>query len=849
MDHLLRKRYENHAGVDLKSNDLTRSDRFASTMRNAQYRDSGAPEKRKGYQGHGASVGGFGQWTYNRVNPTTGADEAEIVALDQNLYRLLEATLTVAYAGAESNCRISIFLDSATSQYRCQIDEGTTQVLDYALGAGFDEASPITLSQLATQINALAGFTATVSGTSSTPAAFLKITRDHDLATATGENLVVSARYSEQINSTVSNPLSTYYGQRNAEDFELASAVNLINCLYIASGHDQTMKYDGQTFYRAGLPAPASVASVVGAAGAVTGNNYYHRATYVQYDAAGNIIEANATTVTSGINLAAERATVTVANIQAGTGYNTNCAIVAGAQVTVNQITVDNGSGGTHTMKVGDTAYFYDSVSAAYVEREVTAISSTTITVAGAAVTVADNAVISNNLRIAIWRSKTSGSTPSLYYLADEIPNNSFAATQTYDDNKADASLGALYIPPLSDRSPPPKARYITQWDGSCMLAGNHENPNYLYASQDGPEYFPADTNQWDISTSVGDHIAGIAQNNEVFVILKDESFAVANGEIGTGSIRIEIKSQDNGCVAHATIQEVNGVLCWLSKKGPRCSIGGQVPRPLGEHVDPLSGQSSGASRIDPSFNNAGKPETEQFAMKRAVAINDTIGKKYLLFVPAESETASTMHPNSNSKVFAYDYTRDAWLLWDNLNFAGGVNILEGVLYFRERRYSSFAGAVTFVLYRRHDLEDAYDYADHTSPIGGTDDDAWDYSQQWEALGEPSVLKRALLVRIFCLEEMANNDFDLTVIQEMNYQADVTRAEFDFEIPGTGYGAAEYGNDEYGDPAQAAAYHELNRERCFSWRLRFQNNTLHENPILSGWETECVAPFRAEMKK
>jgi hypothetical protein len=108
-------------------------------------------------------------------------------------------------------------------------------------------------------------------------------------------------------------------------------------------------------------------------------------------------------------------------------------------QVSVSTITVDDGSGGSHTMKVGQTAYFYDSVSASFVTREITAVAATTITIAGAAVTVADNAVISNNLRIMILRTVSTG---TIYKFVAEIPNNSFSATQVYTDATADASLG-----------------------------------------------------------------------------------------------------------------------------------------------------------------------------------------------------------------------------------------------------------------------------------------------------------------------------------------------------------------------------------------------------------------------
>ena len=809
-------------------------------MNNAQYRQSGSPEKRKGYQGHAAHVGGFGQWTYQRVNPTTGVLEPEVIKIDQNLWKGLETQIEIDYTGLATSAEISIFLDPTTSTYKCEIQEGAIVVLSVNLGTGIDEVSPYTATQLNTAINALTNFTATLTGAGTTPAAFFKIVRAWDLV-AMG-NLTLEAFYFSQVNTPLTNPFSTYYSHKSDADFENVSAVQIQNCMYFGSGYEDIYKYDGQTFYRAGLPEPASVTSAIAAGpGAITGSNYFHRAQYIQYDNAGNIIEGNIASTATGLNPAAQNMDVTVANILAATGFNTNCAIVNGAQVAVNLITVDNGSGGNHTMKVGDTAYFFDAVSGTYVTRAVTATGLTTITVAGAAVTVADNAVISNNLRIEIWRNKTSAITPSVFYLVEEIPNNSFAATQVYTDSKTDSNLGAQLIPPATDRSVPPRGKYISQWNGIAMLAGNLLNPLILYYSDvDGPEYFPADSNQLLIESGAQDIISGIAPNNEVFTVHGQSSFTVVSGDILTGQLRIETKSRDTGCVAHATLAEVDGLLCWLSSRGPRYSTGGQVPLPLGASVD--ANRQESASRIDPEFDNLGRPSQEQYVFKRALGYSDLLTGWYLLYVPTETSFGSDISPNDNSRVFTYDKNRDAWLIWSNLNLQGGISQLNRELFFSERRYSNFTGSLQSYMYRRHNLEDAWDYADNTEAI------SWEYDSQWDPLNEPSVLKKYLKLRIFALEEITNNEFTLTIEQETNYQKEVAKATFTMSIPGGGYGITPYGTTAYGDPGQGEDTHPLHRDRIYSTRFRFKNSTIHENVVMTGWEIEAVTPYRAEFK-
>jgi hypothetical protein len=837
-EHLIEERYDNHRGINPKANDLTRDRNFASGMLNAQYsRDSGAVEKRKGYQGHAAHVGGYGLFTYNRIDPTTEDADPEVLAIDKNLHTLTENTFTVAYAGAATNCTISILYIPDEDEYKCQIVEGTSTVLDESLGIGFDEASPITLANLKTAIDAVTGFSATITGTTSTPAAFLKSVRNWDLSSATGANFVGVAKYWTQVNSTVTNPFNTSYTNRNDENWENVSAQELQNCIYFANGYTEIYKYDGQTFYRAGVPSVASLTSALGAAGNPNGTNYYHRAQYIQYDAAGNIVEGNLAITASGVNAVNQRITVTVANIQASTGFNTNCAVVAGAQAGVTTITVDNGSGGSHTMKVGDTAYFYDSVTADYIERSVTAVSGTTITISGANVTVADNDVISNNLRIAIYRNKTAGSTPSIFYLVAEIPNNSFAATQAYTDNLADASLGALLIPPITDRSPPPKGKYLASFQNSLIIAGNPTYRRRLYWSDiDGPEYFPTDTNQQDVETISGETLVGIAPSGTVLAIFTNRTTSFLSGTIGDNNIRIETKAYDIGCDAHASIIQVEGFTAWWSGSGPYFSINGQMPEPLGKNQD-------GAGRLENVMVQDGMLEEEIFKPKRIVAFNWAAEQKALWFLPAESEDGSNnIYPNSNSVIYAYDYTRDAWLKWNNINMAAGaVNFLNET-YFQERRYSSFATAIKSIFYRFHNSNDAFDYQDNAGAI------SWEYDTAWEALGKPSVLKRFLEVKLYSLEEIPNNEFTVTVTQEINYRRDTADIQFTIDFTGVGYGQSAYGTAGYGDTADGTLRHDMYRNRIRSTRLRFSNSEEQANCLISAWEFLIAAPYRPEFK-
>lgn len=827
------KRYENLAGVDYKSSDLKFPEAYATALRNIQFTNTGSVEKRKGYQGSAESKGGQGLFTYKTYNSTTGAESVELLAVDNNLWKLKEGTLTVTYSGAASLCVCSIIYDTSTNDYRFKIIEGTSEVLNYDLGLGFDEASPVTVNTLASAIGALTGFTA-VATVGTMPAAFLDCTVEYDLKASA---LVLKTRYWSQVNSpsTVFPGNSTY---KNDANFENTSGVQLYNILYFSNGYDAVKKYDGQNVYNAGVPTCSGVSLANSTVAGVLGvDNYSYKVTILQKDAQGNETEGN--WIESAIvDYNGNQIDVTVNNVLAASGYNTNCAVVNGVQAGVTTITVDNGSGGSHTMKVGDTAYFYDGVSAQYVERSVTAVASTTITISGAAVNVADNAVISNNLRIRLYRSKNSASSPTVWYDLVELPNNSFTANQTYRDNIADTSLGAVYVEPATDRSPPEKGRYISTFQGLLVTAGNLENVNTVsFSDIESPEYFPVPDNQVIVNDLLGDRITGISPSNEFFIMFQSKGIHSLSGDFVGQSFKVDQIANDIGCAAHASIQDVRGALMFMSLQGPRLLQGGQVPRGLGPYE-----QNPFVSRIDPIFDQQGESDTTKiFKFKRAVSFHDRISQRYLLFIPCETSTSGSVSANSNSLIFVYDYPRDAWLEWDYVNMAGGMVEYDSKFFFSERDYSAYSSALRYNLYKFHITETNYDYANNNSAISCYWKSAWDF------LGEASILKSFISVSIFSTGA-TENDFSLTFQTEVNWIPDM-KSEVTVSIGASGYGVDPYGTGPYGSPTEPTYVRKLNNNRVKSIRAVFTNSEMQKNINVTGYEFEIAAPYKPRFVK
>lgn len=840
------QRYNNFYGFDLRSNDLTFPEKRATYVENVQFTPTGTIEKRKGYQLHAEPGAKFGLFTYNRID-SNGVEQPEILGISNTIQKLLTTTLSVTYSGANAVANFELVYDPATDTFRCRIEVGTSQVLDYSLGLARDVGSPVTVQNLATQINLLAGFSATITGATNTPAACLTITPQVSLIS---NPISLTAKYWGSINVTPqpgsASPFAGSETNKNSANFENVTSAQVQNCIYFSNGYNAVMKYDGQNAYRAGLPPESgSTAYTVSAVLGAGANVYVYREQFIQIDANGNQIEGNpfSSAQYTGAEPSASSATVTVSNIQAGSGFNTNCAIVNGVQAGVTTITVDNGSGGSHTMKAGDTAYFFDGASSQYVSRTVTSVGATTITISGAAVNVADNAVISNNLRIRILRNKNTGTTPVLFFELVEIPNNSFAGTQTYTDSASDTSLVAEFLEPTTDRSPPVQGKYISAYQNLLVTAGNLTNPNECsFSDIENPEYFPLVANQITVTNLTGDIITAIHPSAESFLIFQNRAIHAVTGDVPNQNFRVDVLTQDVGCAAHASIADVRGGICFLSNVGPRVMVGTRLPKALGPAED-----NELNSRIDPLFNSEGLSSQQVLQLKRAVGFNDRINERYLIFIPAESVEGGVRFSNSNSQLVAYDYTRDAWVLWTNIDMTAGVTSIDSdrEIYFAERRDaipSSGATDIKYYMYRFLNTGTYHDYQDFNAAID------FIYKSPWEFMGNTGTLKNFERIKVYS-SEVVDAPFVLTVETEKDFIADASISTCTLNFDVAGYGTMPWDTDPWGSPSTTGIKHKLSNGRAISLRVIFSNSENQTNVQITGYELEMALSYAPGFKK
>lgn len=832
------KNFAQFKGVDLKSSDLSRPSEYASDMLNAEYNNTNAINKRKGFQYLTTSIGGFGLDIYKDTNLTTGAVTETVVTVDDSLYKLVDDSFNITYSGS-GNPLLNISLDVDAGTFKLIITEDTVEILNQDLGIGLDETSATPISTVVSAIDALADYAATSPTLGTGSGAFLELHYDTILSsTATS----ISFKRWSIVNESKANPLATSLGQRNTSDFENYSFANLNNVLYVASGYDDMMKYDGQTFYRAGMPAggdtdgsgdvglPATTSEPGTGATFHTGETYYYKYLYKQVDNKGNIVEGILSPISTLETIAAANTNISVVvrNILATSGFNTNCAVINGNQSTTSTITVDSG----HTMLAGDTAYFYDTAANLYVTRTVSSVTATTLVLAGAVVSVTDNYIISNNLRIGIYRTINGGS--SVFSLVAEIPNDSIGtATQTYTDATPDASLGSEYVVPIKSHGLPGKSRYLTTFRNILIQAGIPTSVNEVrWSDIDSPEYFPAESNTQLVDAYPGAKIMGIGSLDTSFIVFKDISIQSFVGDVGDATFRVdEIASGGIGCVAHHSIQKIGGSLFFLSNTGVYS-------------VDLKSGVSKIGELIAPEFTTFGV----EFNFQKATSINWINKYKYVLYMPVEAtDGSSNKYTTSDSKIYVFDYNHGAWLIWDSINAQGGFAYTNDTMYFHSRRLDGDSLTTKFPLAVFNNYGNRNDFSDHVDEI------SFEYTTHWETMGEPSVFKKFLRLKVYAL---LSDVFDgvsplytLTVETEHDFNAPTVVGPFDMDFTGgtDGWGGA-WGTSPYGDSTPPMLKGKLKVIKSRAMRFIFKNSVALENVLISGYEIEAVLPYKPMMK-
>ena len=783
IDHRLQKLFGNFKGLDKRSSDLNRDSEFATEIKNAVYRSSGAISKRKGYHGiAGNKEGGHGLVSYKNVNTTTGAITEELICVDSGGLKKLDTSkfLNVQYSGS-GNAWYTIYLDPTLKTFQFKVLLDGVYVLEKDLGTGF-ESSPYTLLTLSTDIAAMSNFATTLdSSLNSLPAAFLEPV---GLTEITNINLKYNKWSDIDKGDTGTDYFPTYTGASLGDvELENASFAQLNNVLYISNGYDELIKYDGVRYYKAGLPAAPAITSVVDAG---SGTSKTHSGSDNKHD---------------------------YMYIYEFTDDKEN--IISSVQSETKTYTASNNNDTTITIPAFPQAGF-------------------------------DFA--STKLKIKIYRTAGYSATPGLFYHLtgkDQTVANS-SSTYTITDDVTTATIQTsfnAFSDPIKKHSLPPKGKYITTFQDCLVIAGQRENVNNVQyslpynaaTSEIGSEYFPDDDNAAIVESSFGDKITSIAPLKDVLYIFHENSIHTLSGDIKAlsgVSYKIDLLTTEGGigCKAHATVQEYKSNLFFLSENGIY-SINNSSGYP--EEI---------SAPIQPEFK-----KLNSYTKQKSLSFNWVKENVMLFAIPLEISNGTAL-VTSSAKIFAYDTNKNAWLEWDNIECSGGIALLDNKVYFSTRSAHSSTNLIESQLYIMQDTGSTYDYTDHASPINFV------YKTNWEALGEPTVPKKFLRLKMYAMdsdETFESSSFILDVKVQRNYvRDDIGTISMDFAgISGGGWGIAQWGSSSWGSSVLQGLKTKLPSGKTRSLLLNFENKTINENVLISGYELEIATPYRLEIKE
>jgi len=824
MAYQISKYYRNILGLDLRVSDLNRNSGAATESVNTIYRQTGALSKRNGshLKSGNDESGAAGLVKFNNVTIGTGVISEDLLSLDDSLKKYTQQTYTITYSGATS-AYYDFYLDPDTATFKWDLYENGSLLFSQDCGTG-KAVSDTTVAEIKTLVDAETGFTMTIS---TTPGVEKIAFSDLGRVVALDSGGVDSYYYTwVAVPSTGSytTPFTTHWATRDASDFETASHAQMLDVLYIANGYDALHKYDGNRVYKAGLPQPTiptDATTGAGSLGSGAGVEYRWMYTFEHSDAKQNILSSlqseETTHTTAGAN---ESRDITLTHLTAGSGYGVAEAIVNGTQAGVTTITVSSG----HDLLIGDQVYIDDGVSGSIVKREVQSTTATTITIDGDAVDVTNLDPISQT-KISLWRTKEDG---TLFYLEQEFVNNTTTTTVTYTSTDADTSLVEEFIQSIKTPGLPPICRYIDVWRGQLVMTGNRESVNTVYYSDFDGENFPTDQS-FVTESRLGGGNSGIKSLDNGLFIFKPRSILTVTGDLGVDNIQVDALADDGvGCVANATIKEIDGTLWFLGKQGI--------------YTVNRQGHVQKSEQIDPKFNGT-------YSEKRAIAHYWIEKDLYLISLPFFSTDAGSKKylDKTNSFIMVYDLYRTAWSEWNTLNMSGGVAEYQGNIYmtgFDQNPVDSTADTY-FTKILDSGLED--DYADHNEGI------AFSYKTHWEALGEPSIYKKFLRMKVHALDgtigDFETDKFTLSVATEHDYvQAPESTFTLDFGGGSLGWGGSPWGQFVWGETRLEQLTSKLASKKAKALRTIFTNSNIHENVLISGYDLEISASYDLQIK-
>lgn len=422
------------------------------------------------------------------------------------------------------------------------------------------------------------------------------------------------------------------------------------------------------------------------------------------------------------------------------------------------------------------------------------------------------------NIEVLLLRTKDNG---SIFFVVDTLPYNN--AGTVFNDSETDANLLEDYTLPPFELNLTPVCRYIDIWRDQIVLTGESTIVSKVFYSDiEYPEGF-SESNTFLSSGRSGGANSGIKSHDNYLYVFKPNSIDTVTGDLGTGQFQVDTLTDEGiGCLSNQSIVEAQGKIWFLGRRGIY-SLDRQ-------------GLTLESSPLSPIFTL----ELQKIRTLRSVGFY-WINEEVIMFSLPEKVTsplASETTFNPESRVLAYHIQSRVWTIWNNIEMSGGVSQDGDEVWF-SGSYENAAGGVTYTSSQFLRTLNRIDYADHVSPIKS------EYKTNWETLGEPSVPKKFVRLKIFSLDTplqaFESTDFSIDIETNHEYVDEVvSKTSLAFSEPTGGWGEFPWGETAWGEIKSLTRRTRLKPQKTRSIRVFLGNSNLHENILVSGFEFEVA---------
>lgn len=876
--YLTKRLFKPRRGIDLKSSENNRGEDYLTNAQNVMYDENGNLCKRNGYQlriyGADAASGlvAFDTTDY------AGNSKSELIILGNSAtaspLRVVKNTLTITNTLINASVTFSVIYDETTLQYRMVVTGGETASIAMGLGVGDLTVAGLIAALPLTQ-------TGVASGDNTVPAAFIGIKQvtiqpgDSDTFEYYTAEEITWGGYATEPSTTVVSPT------------ENPSYAVVNGSLYWYRNHDSSdrklYKYDGHTWYEVSFPKVDSrvfkgvnIQRYTFASGSIITDACGTRAIAnldpFSFDTEISIWARTAYKDKAGVmhygefkerRILADSTTTPSSLVAAITGYatvkitlnlnehpNYRSAIADGQQNLTLVIDVDNG----HSIIEGDVIYFFDYVNYLFIERLVTDVTATTITISADAITagdpggnvsILDNATITNNYRMQFFH-QTQVSSTGFYEntillqgeLLAEVP--AFSSTNgtmaTTDPASPNSDITPIVLVPVSSiqslysttpetyifdgarRYPPPEGKFVASAsNGSSILcSGDPAAGNIIYSSSsDDCESFFIGRN----SFTVEENVTALGSSGSVAIIgTKSKTYAVT-GDIPSLNFRVEKITDNLGIRGHATVAEVDeGLLAFNTIRGTFSLAGGRELRPVGEWPSDKR-----ISIIEPFFTYR-YPTTTTYCPNFDVASLSVVKEKKLIINSCPSYFGSTFGGNDNI-TWIYDYSMGGWFVWFGVDMSFGSAYWDGKVWCAG--HSPGGGVDVFSM---NETNSDYDYSDHGSAIHAV------VQYNWEAAGDSNIYKKYQWLTIYT---PPGNGLPYNIVVKTYANYEISKSTC-FNNPT----ALHTSFEKYATPPAYTVEGKLRTGKMCSLLLEISNDSANEGLWLGGTEMDIAPVFQ-----